>query len=203
MRGHQHISFDVTQAMYLWQNRLFAEIAADSFAEAAFPESRTNAFEKQLVHVPWWCFVDWFDKPPIEGLDVVYSNSNLCEKMSPFALRLLLHICKPLLKASDIGLFWFFGTGFPGQTSVEGLHTEFIKQGYTRIDSLPFNAYVPDDRDTARIVRAFSAGIPLYNPSGNRERRTASEVAAVKRDEAPLDVAVTAWYYGWKPPYID
>jgi hypothetical protein len=202
LKGYRYISFDVTQAMYLWQNRLFAEFAAEDFAEEAFAPSSMHYSDKTVVHLPWWRFVDWFDSTPVKFVDVVYSNSNLCE-MSPLALRMLLHISKPLLAASEVGLFCFFGTGFPGQTSVEGLNTEFLNQGYRRVNELPFSAYVPDRRDTSAIVKAFSKGIPLYNPSGRTERRTASEVVSLKRSEAPLDVAATAWYYGWKPPFID
>ena len=202
MQGHRHVSFDVTQAMYLWQNRLLSEFAGDEFCEGALYPGPLPFEESRVVHIPWWRYVDCLHAGPMQTADVVYSNSNLCE-MHPFALRMLLHVAKRMLTASDVGLFCFMGSGHPGQTSVEGMHNEFIRQGYKKLEGMPFQAYAPDDRDVSPYVEAFANGVPHFNPSGFHGRLDATELLKTDADELPLDVAATEWFYGWNSPRID
>src|SRR5689334_17085012 len=47
--GHAYISVDITQSLYLWQNRFFASIAHDGKEWAL--DARV---EGDCIHIPWW-----------------------------------------------------------------------------------------------------------------------------------------------------
>ena len=109
----------------------------------------------------------------------------------------------------------YFSTGMCAQNSPEVLAAEFEQFGYHKVFDSPFVAYVLNEdkgsvltrvfnQDKASVLeKAFRHGVPLFDPSGNRARLTANEVMALRRAEAPLDVQLTCWNYGWTPPFID
>lgn len=206
MTGHRYASYDVSPAMYLWQNRLMAETAGDAFREGALcpdaPVDDPTFIQSRVLHLPWWRHYGMFGTFP-RPIDVIYSNSNICE-MHRVSARLLMRRARPLLEASPLGLFVFMSWGFPGQGSADDLHAEFLNEGYRRVQGgLPFKAYVPAERDTSDIEQAFAAGIPLYNPAGSDVRLTADDLMAIRRAEAPVDVAPAMEFYGWRPPFLD
>ncbi|RJF76796.1 hypothetical protein D3877_28340 [Azospirillum cavernae] len=203
--GHSYASYDVSPALYLWQNRLMREIIGDDFREGALLDAAAPddpAFtQTRGLHVPWWQHYAMFGVSP-RPIDVVYANSNLCE-MHLVCARLLMRRALPLLKTSPLGLFVFMSWGFQGQSTAESLHAEFVNEGYRRVQGLSFKAYAPADRDTTAIEQAFAEGIPFYDPTGYGPRLTADDLVALHRAEAPVDVAPAMEYYGWKPPFLD
>ena len=199
---HKYISFDVTQGMYIWQNHLFNTIS-NNITELVSATNIPNLIDNQFIHLPWWHYVN-LDISNIQApVDIFYSNSNLCE-MSLYSLRMLLEKSKNLMQDSKIGLFFYMGTGYPGQISVDMLNEEFLSAGYIKIEGLPFNAYSLNPINLEnKLNNIFSDGVPFYNPSKNISRIDARMLTALKKSEAPLDVADTSWFYGWIPPFID
>lgn len=210
LAGHRYLSFDVTQALYLWQNRLLRTVADDDFMETATSLWRPPLdarrviplpWWQRIVHLPWWQYVNLLWGCPIKA-DIVYSNSNLGE-MSLLALKHVLAISRIMLADSDIGLFMYMSTGMLAQNSAESLAVEFAQFGYRKICDSPFVGYVLGDRDVSAILSAFADGVPHYSPSGAPPTLAANEVMALKRAEAPLDTQLTVWNYGWQPPFVD
>lgn len=199
--GHRYLSYDATQSLYLWQNRLLAEIAGDDFVEMANAPDPQQALSGRVVHLPWWEYVKFLQGTAVRA-DVVYSNSNLGE-MSRLALRHVLHISRHMLAGSKIGLFMYFSTGMCAQNSAETIASELTQFGYHKVFDSPFIAYTVNPGSVAAVSRAFRDGIPHVNPSGSSKRLTASEALALRRAEAPLDVQLTTWNHGWIPPFID
>ena len=211
--GHRYLSYDVTQSLYLWQNRLLAEVAGGDFVEMAMDPDPNRLMSGRVVHLPWWEYVKFLSGTEVRA-DIVYSNSNLGE-MSRVALKHVLHISRQMLAGSKLGLFMYFSTGMCAQNSPEVLAAEFEQFGYHKVFDSPFVAYVLNEdkgsvltrvfnQDKASVLeKAFRHGVPLFDPSGNRARLTANEVMALRRAEAPLDVQLTCWNYGWTPPFID
>jgi hypothetical protein len=200
LAGHRYTSFDVTQALYLWQNRLLDALFREIFIEAAGGLD-IPALTTQMAHMPWWQFSNMLGRCPLRA-DIVYSNSNLGE-MSLLALKHLLHIGRDLLHHSDIGLFMFMSTGALAQSTKESLAVEFAQFGYRQVCAEPFHAYVVGDRDVSHILAAFKNGVPHYSPSGAPATLTANEVMALNRAEAPLDWHISAWNHGWQAPFRD
>ncbi len=199
LAGHDYSSFDVTQSLYLWQNRLLDAIAGQEFVETAGKVH--PSFAGRVVHLPWWQYADLLWNCPIK-VDVVYSNSNLGE-MSLLALRHVLHISRAMLAQSEIGLFMYLSTGMLAQNTAEGLAAEFARFGYKKLCDGPFVGYVLGDRRPSRLLAPFRHGIPHYAPSGAAPSLNANQVMALSRAEAPLDADLCAWNYGWQPPYLD
>lgn len=200
--GHRYMSYDVTQALYLWQNHVLALTGGGEFRELAVEENwREQLEQSRVVHIPWWQYVR-MNEFEVPAFDVVYSNSNLNE-MTYTAMRFVIHTAKRMLEKSDIGMFAYFNPGHPGQSNPQQLANEFAAAGFRAVPGLPFNAYALEKADTKWLTDAFRKGIPLYNPDGDEKRFDANQMVRFKRDEAPLDVEYTKWCFGWEPPMDD
>lgn len=196
--GHEYRSMDVTQSLYIWQSLLLQALAGDDFVEQVGNDRDRVA---RVAHIPWWQYIDFLHDCPLRT-DIVYSNSNLGE-MSNLALRHVLHISREMLSNSEIGLFAYFSTGMTEQNSREVINASLDEFGFRQIMDHPFCAFIQKGRDGKRIQEAFAEGVPHYNPTGRGGALDANSVMALRRDEAPIDVALTAWRYGWRPPYVD
>jgi hypothetical protein len=201
LTGHRYTSFDVTQSLYLWQNRLLEAVAGADFVETAYQVDIPALAEARVAHLPWWQFTQLLASCPLRA-DILYSNSNLGE-MSLLALKYLLHIGRALLADSKIGLFMYMSTGMLAQSTAESLAVEFQQFGYVKVCDTPFVAYTLGERDVSAILEAFRRGVPHIAPSGAPATLSASEVMALKRAEAPVDWHITAWNYGWQVPFVD
>jgi hypothetical protein len=214
--GHKYASYDVTQALYLWQSRLLQSVVGPEFLELAALDAPPWAFRddsgslardenlvrsSRVAHLPWWFYTRLLRGTRLRA-DVVYSNSNLGE-MSRVATRQVLQISRYILADSSLGIFCFVSKGNPDQLSHEQIDEEFRIFGYHKVLEAPFSAYAltPDVRPS--IEEAFADGVPSYNPSGRGGSISAAELTPLKRDESPLDLHLTEWYYGWKPPFTD
>lgn len=108
--GHAYSSMDITQALYLWQNRLLSSIAPRT-AEWALNETGDPAY----AHVPWWRFARFHEELLIEA-DVVICDAALGE-METFGLRYNLRTARAMLSNSDCAAFIFRGYGEERQTT--------------------------------------------------------------------------------------
>jgi hypothetical protein len=199
LAGHRYMSFDVTQSLYLWQNRMLEAVADKEFVENATASVGPSFEAGQVVHLPWWQYVDLLWSCPVRA-DIVYSNSNLGE-MSLLALKHVLHISRAMLAQSQLGLFMYMSTGMLAQNSAESIATEFAQFGYRKICDTPFVGYVLGNRDASAILAAFRNGVPHYSPNGMPATLEAHEVMALTRAEAPLDADLCAWNYGCQFPF--
>jgi hypothetical protein len=196
--GHGYVSYDVTQSLYLWQSLLLDALAGDEFVEMAALRDPPAA---RVAHMPWWHYCRLVHACPVRA-DIVYSNSNLGE-MSNLALRYVLQISRDMLSDSEIGVFMYFTTGMTAQNSRAAIAAALEEFGFRQILAQPFHAYIHGKRDATRIAQAFAGGIPYYNPSGRGGALDANAVMALRRAEAPIDVPLAEWRFGWRPPYID
>jgi len=201
LTGHQYLSFDITQSLYIWQQYMLRVMAGDDFFDTARQRFYNPPDLAKIVHLPWWQYVRFLQNCPIKA-DIVYSNSNLGE-MSPVALKQVLNISRQMLEKSEVGIFIYFSTGMTAQSSSEQIATAFEQAGYTLAMKEPFIAYVLKGKDPTPVEQLFLGGIPFYDPSGQGGTFESNNVMSLSRKEAPLDADFAAWYYGWNPPYVD
>ena len=117
--GHSYASMDITQALYLWQNRLFASIEKDS-QEWVHDEGATA----KCIHVPWWQFAHYHEALPIKA-DVVICDAALGE-METLGLFYNLLIARAMIDGSDCAAFMF---QHPGEERVNTLATVEYRLG--------------------------------------------------------------------------
>jgi hypothetical protein len=203
--GHRYMSFDVTQSLYLWQSRLMQAVSGPEFNELALSQSpeeeEAGLAAARVVHLPWWSYVRMLQSSSVRA-DVVYSNSNLSE-MSRVALRHVLHISRQMLADSPFGLLCFFSKGSPAQCTHEAIDQELRAFGYHKAFDKPFHAFTLRPDQGKMLAKIFKDGVPFYNPSGGPTNLTADDVVPLKREESPLDVALSQWYHGWNPPFVN
>lgn len=197
--GHRYLSYDVTQSLYLWQNRLLEAIAGSKLVELAGNDD--GPLDGQVVHLPWWRYVSFLPGTAVR-VDIVYSNSNLSE-MTNLALRHVLHISRHMLADSKLGLFCFFSKGAPSQTPHAAIDEELRTFGYHKAFESPFHAFTLKPEQAQTLKNVFKDGLRLYNPSQSPTILEAADVVALRRAEAPLDVELTQWAHGWQPPFVD
>lgn len=106
--GHKVIATDVTQALYLWQNRLFRDhYDLDEWAVAVRQYGRIPA---QCTHIPWWHFARLHEGFKLPVIDVVICDAALAE-MDPWAFRYVMQLAYDKLKDSDIGCLLYQSVG--------------------------------------------------------------------------------------------
>jgi hypothetical protein len=200
--GYAYASYDITQALCLWQNRLHAWFGGDEFGETILGDP-ASAYSRRIVQVPWWNYVHFRHGPPIK-CDLVYSNSNLCE-MTPISLRHMLYISRAMLADSPLAMLCYMSAGSNAQNEESGVVREIESFGFRRILSRNFDAFVLADRTPPAALLALddAPGLPDYDPSGRGGAFDANEVLVLDRAEAPLDAAVSEFLHGWHPPYRD
>ena len=99
--GYSYSSYDVTQALYLWQSHLLDAVTHGNVVELANPNARADVDRLGVLHLPWWLFAHQMGDTQLR-YDIVYSNSNLGE-MTAIALRHLLLFSKTALRDSEVG----------------------------------------------------------------------------------------------------
>jgi len=199
--GHRYRCFDVTQAFCLWQHHMLRWTVGSGFAELAQAPLDAPIPDAAVVNVPWWRYVGFLFGDSIEPVDVVYSNSNLCEMM-PDARRCVLQLSHRMLSQSPLGVFCYIGPGAPAQCNASQLQDEIAKAGFQRVAGAPFAAWTAH-KNPAHIAALFNKGIPHFNPSRRDEIFPADVVMRIPRAQAPLDVPYAKWLWGWEPPYLD
>jgi SAM-dependent methyltransferase len=107
--GHRVIAVDNTQALYLWQNRLFSDYDLDEWALADVAPLR-NAPGAQITHIPWWHFARFYEAALPIGADIVVCDAALGE-MDHFAFRYVARIAKMLTEQSETGCLLYQNLG--------------------------------------------------------------------------------------------
>lgn len=199
--GHRYRCFDVTQACYLWQHHMLRWAVGDQFEEMADKPPGTPIPDKAVVNLPWWRYASFLFEDTIQ-VDLVFSNSNLCE-MTPDARRCVLQVSHRMLSESTLGVFFYIGPGAPAQSTARQLEEEIACAGFHRVTGTPFGAWTARPQPGPSVASLFSDGIPFFKPSGRGELFPADVVMRIPRNEVPLDIPYTKWKWGWDPPYLD
>lgn len=130
LAGHRHVSMDITQAYYLWQNRLFESLAGDGFADLANPETPlAEDPSKSLIHLPWWRFVQMHATGCPFQPDLVICDHALNE-ISTVALRYMLRIVNSRLATVKDGMLLFCYPGHGQKRDETRLFQEFDRAGF-------------------------------------------------------------------------
>jgi hypothetical protein len=207
--GHRYLSYDVTQSVYLWQNRLLHSIAGDDFAELASCDD-PQAYECRVVHIPWWKYLTFREKCPIQA-DIVISNSNLCEMMT-YSLWHVVNISQKMLEISDVGLFMYIGPGMPTFSGEEYIEQQLLQKGFSKRFKETFKGFTLRG-STLPAKATLDKEVPLYKKerawlpvtewlNATSELLTPNDVMALAPNEAPLDTEMTRILHGWNPPFI-
>jgi hypothetical protein len=157
--GHCYASMDITQALYLWQNRLFAGIAADG------QEWVLDAGTKgRCIHVPWWQFARYYEVLPIAA-DIVICDGAMGE-METLGLFYNLRIARAMVDGSDCAAFMFRRIGEPRINQLAAVEYWLGQAGFTgrrigevSIYSLPGldDVFAPDASDLPCLGSATGA----------------------------------------------
>jgi hypothetical protein len=109
--GLRYVCTDITQAFYLWQNRLLTAIAGDGLAELATEHLEIDqaVADHVAVHLPWWKFVVPSPRTGLR-LDVVTCNHAWCE-MHPNAMAYTLAMAAETLQGDGYRAVLFEGWG--------------------------------------------------------------------------------------------
>lgn len=76
--GHRVIVTDVTQSLYLWQNRLLSLHALDEWASRDQVHFPTVDLAFQATHIPWWFFARMYENE-LPQVDVIVCDAMLGE----------------------------------------------------------------------------------------------------------------------------
>ncbi len=200
MMGHRYASYDITQALCLWQNRLHGYLAGHEFGDMIREADPGLYASRRVIQVPWWKYIFFRHGSPIKA-DIVYSNSNLGE-MTTVSLQHMLHISKMMLADSDFGLFLFMSPGSPAQNDEEFVLEQFKGFGFRRVFSKYFDGFILEGRELpAGLRRLEEEKLPHFNPSAGPADLTASDMMALSPAEAPLDATIAQFLHGWQPPF--
>jgi hypothetical protein len=180
--GNRYIAFDNAQSLYLWQNRLLIECAADDFVDWVAAEP----LPARVLHLPWWRYVELYKHCPVRA-DVVVSNTNLGE-MNYGALRYAARICRQILADSDIATFLYTNIGDPKQNSLATVEGELGAAGFRKVCGDLVQAFVPEGILASPILTGLDKSIPLYNPSGLSRRHSALDILKVTPATLPMDM---------------
>lgn len=135
LSGHQYICADITQAMYLWQNRIYCRLFGDNFAELALDGSSFDGLTKQITHIPWWRLQELYDEP-VADTDIVIADCAVSE-MSQDSLLFNAALSKKLFDTSTSStssfpkLFLFDSFGWQKLRSPETVLADFETMGYS------------------------------------------------------------------------
>ncbi len=195
--GHRYASFDVTQSLYLWQNRLYHALAPDRFAERIV-DPFDEAAPPAVVHLPWWDFLAFHKHCPLKA-DIVISNSNLGE-MRRLALKYALRVSHILLEDSPMGLFVYASPGMPHASDAAAIENEFASAGFTRKFEQFFHGFTSEGNTLPEGILELEEHLPLYNPSEREGRLSAATVMGDATMARPLDLEFAKFIHGWSPP---
>lgn len=213
--AHPYGSMDVTQAFYLWQNRLYEAIAPGEVCDLAGPPASISPSQARIVHVPWWRFVTFHENCPIKA-DIVVADHALTE-MRPKALRYILRVARRLLSGPDLKLFLFASLGYKKFGNLESILSEFANAGFAPVFARRFWGLAPEgsalwkyrmephqalsrrpDVRLRRYIRlrrligcnrifGLDGAIPRYDPSGRGGDLLPEEFMRIDPEEAPFD----------------
>jgi SAM-dependent methyltransferase len=157
LEGYPYISTDVSQAFYLYQNRIWNYITHGELIELAevndSEQSLTSISSMPIgsaVHVPWWKFVQIPFSLDVE-FDVIVCNHALCE-MHPDSLGFLINAASQYLKPQDSPkVFLFEGWGCQHGNKIEDVIERFYRANFGMVhNDHKITVFVPRDSEFAR-----------------------------------------------------
>ena len=164
LTGHSYSSMDNSTGFYLWQNRFFSTIAAETFVELASDQSTLHTEGPQSFHCPWWEFVAEESNTSIEA-DLIICDHALGE-IHPLGLDFILRKCLTLMNSSREKLFLFTSPGGTDFNSVDEIHNAFLDAGYRRCASRAALYYGPGS-----ILTSWSTDSAHVAPNTSLYRR--------------------------------
>ena len=103
--GHDYTGFDITQGLYLWQNRLWS-----SLDEVAEWDIGFCSMSDRVHHWPWWTFAKYHLLP--QHFDLVICDSALGE-MGWFGYQYFIHAAREMINESEFGCLLLTSVGDP------------------------------------------------------------------------------------------
>lgn len=181
LQGHRYLGIDNTQALYLWQHRLFRWIARDSLEDFALADAPPAAFpDARATLVPWWHFAEMYRGSGVKA-DIVVCDAAMGE-MDPFASRYIIRLAKEMLEESDVGLFVYQNLGEQRQSDLATIRQRFQVRGYQEIRCGPVQTQAASARSPVDWLRGLSAGAPPLGSVGGKPSgamRPAAEFLAI------------------------
>jgi hypothetical protein len=135
LSGHQYICTDITQALYLWQNRIYCQLFGDDFAEMARDGSSFDGLSKPITHIPWWRLRELYDSP-VADTDLVIADCAVSE-MSQHSLLFNAALSKKLFETGTSAadsfpkLFLFDSFGWKKLRPPETVLADFETIGFS------------------------------------------------------------------------
>jgi hypothetical protein len=167
MLGHNYASYDVTQAYYLFQNRLMDNLFKDEFTEYAGANElpTENQGLSRISHLPWWKYMELFKDNPFKA-DIVISNANLAE-MHSLSQKYMLRMSKMMMAESDIGMLIFGNVGSEHMGTEADVFQNLDDAGYKIIVKDQFFGFAPQDKTfDPQLVATLGQDIPNYDTMG-------------------------------------
>lgn len=122
---HEYRSVDNTQALYLWQDRLFSHLANGVYKNYATQETPSEMPER-AASLPWWQFAEMHTNPP--KADIIVCDAAMGE-MDTFAANYVVRIAAEMLRSSRIGAFVFRQIGEQRINSMDYIDQRFKSVG--------------------------------------------------------------------------
>lgn len=118
--GHRYNGFDVTQGLYLWQNRLLSHIAGSmhyNFVDLVNPCTDIDR-AAHVRHTPWWRFAEYHRTDLLETYDIVICDSAFGE-MDMFGYHYIVAAARRMIedKNRGFGCLLFTSVGDPKNRS--------------------------------------------------------------------------------------
>jgi hypothetical protein len=123
-RGYRYHSSDNTQALYLWQTRLFAHLAGASFSERV-----TDNRNADIAHIPWWHLAELFKDPP--AVDLMICEAAMGE-MESFAVWYLIRLAARMLARSPVGALLYCNVGEQRISTLDHIEQIFALAGFRK-----------------------------------------------------------------------
>jgi hypothetical protein len=166
LRGHRYVGTDNTQALYLWQHRLFRWLARGDLADYAFSDTPPAAIPPaRAALVPWWHFAELYRHPPLK-VDVLVCDAAIGE-MDPFAARYLIHLAKMMLQDSDLGLFVYQNLGEERLNTRGAIQRLFEGHGYKAFACGSLHVHSASRSVADDLLYGLSSGPPPVDAGGN------------------------------------
>lgn len=198
LAGHTHVSYDIAQGLYLWQNRLFSFLFGEEFAEYAGNPAADclDGISARIAHLPWWDIARFYQRCPIAA-DIVLSNANLGE-IHPLCLRYLFKLWPMMLERSRVGLVVFSSVGAEHHANRHDINTMFRDAGFVPVLHNNVHAYGLAGRSYPRdMISALEEKIPLHDPSKFGKTFAPREFITLGENTASEELKFYAFASGW------
>lgn len=132
LRGHTYRAIDNTQALYLWQDRLFEHLVGADYKNFASADCFDPSVAPKVSSIPWWQFAEFYKSPP--DADIVVCEAALGE-MDTFAANYVLRLAGEMLKDSNVGAFIYCNIGEQRLNSLSYIEGKLSSIGFRKYES--------------------------------------------------------------------